>query len=224
MIRRRRRPDRTTQAERRARLRELLDVRDEARLLAWARQEPRAASTVIAAIFETDDLRRWRAIEALGTLAEDAARKDLETVRDWVRRIFWNMMEESGGLMWHGPEAIGEMLARVPPLIREFASPLGSYRAEEPFEAGTYTALARLALVDPETIREIVPYLVSGLRDPDPRIRAHAALAVFRSGADAGRSAAERLWDDDERIVVYDRDSGALRETTVGDLVRGCLS
>ena len=125
--------------------------------------------------------------------------------------------------MWHGPEAIGEMLARVPPLIREFASPLGSYRAEEPFEAGTYIALARLAEVDPEAIREIAPYLVSGLQDADPRIRAHAALALLWSRAEAGRDGVESLADDHAEITVYDRGSGTLRQTTVGELVRGRL-
>lgn len=217
-----RNPKRTvaSQRERKSALRKLLAARDPVALKTWASREPHAVRTLFAALFETDVLLRWRAIEGLGWIAGDAARSDPERVRDWIRRILWNMMEESGGLMWHGPEAIGEILANAPSLIPEYLGPLGSYRVEEPFEAGTYLALARIAAVAPDAVSVIAEVLLPGLTDPDPRIRAHAALALGRIGHAAARPGIAALLVDETPITTYDTDTGELHATSVGALAR----
>lgn len=217
-----RQPKRKTasQRERRLALRALLTARDPEGVRAWAAQEPHAVRTLFAALFETDDHLRWRAIEALGWIAGDAARQDPERVRDWIRRILWNMMEESGGLMWHGPEAIGEMLANAPSLIPEYLGPLGSFRVEEPFEAGTYLALARIAPLAPDAVSVIADVLMPGLTDPDPRIRAHAALALGRIRHAAARPGIAALLGDETPITTYDTETGELHATSVGASAR----
>lgn len=222
-IRLNRKPKRASAKERRETLRGLLESRDTNALRAWAAADAHAIRTLFAALFELDPRLRWRAIEALGHVAAELATSDPNRIRDWIRRILWNMMEESGGLMWHGPEAIGEVLARVPVLASEYVGPLGSFRMEEPFEAGTYTALARLAEVAPASVRRIAEALVPGLTDPDPRIRAHAALALGRVGHAPAVSAVRALVSDPDPVTVYDAATGELRETTVGALVAEVL-
>jgi hypothetical protein len=206
-----------TRRTRRERLRRLLQARDYEAVLRWAADSPHAVRTVFSALFEIDDRLRWRAIEALGLLAERAAHKDPETVRDWIRRILWNMMEESGGLMWHGPEAIGEMLARVPELIPEYVGPLGSFRVEEPFEAGTFQALDRISAVRSEPLSRIAEFLLPALDDPDPRIRAHAAAALMRLGHPLPPERLETLRDDPALVTLYDLEAGELCDITVGE-------
>lgn len=210
--------------ERKATLKALLEARDPGSLLAWAAAEPHVPRTLFAALFEVDDRRRWRAIEALGLVAGQAARSDPEKVRDWIRRILWNMMEESGGLMWHGPEAIGEILANTPSLIPEYLGPLGSYRVEEPFEAGTHIALARLAGIAPEAVSVIAQTLIPGLTDPDPRIRGHAALALGLVKHAPARPGIANLLEDPEPVTVYDHHTGELRQTTVAALANSVTS
>lgn len=210
----------TSQRERRGELQGLLDARDPEGLRAWVSREPHAVRTLFAALFEVDERRRWRAIEALGWVAQDVTREDPDRVRDWIRRIFWNMMEESGGLMWHGPEAIGEILANAPSLIPEYLGPLGSFRVEEPFEAGTYIALARIAPLAPKAMETIAGVLTPGLSDPDPRIRAHAALTLGRIGYPPARAPIAALWEDATPLTVYDAATGELSATTVGALAR----
>lgn len=126
------------------------------------------------------------------------------------------MDDESGGLMWHGAEAIGEILFNVRELIPEFETILHSFHEEEPFEAGTYMALARLAAPSPAQVAPFAPFLGQGLTDPDPRIRAHAAR--FLALVDAPR-ADHPAWDtaaaDDTPLTAYDFDTGELRQTTV---------
>jgi len=206
----------TTTRQRKVTLRRLLETRDHEALLAWARDERHAARTVFSALFESDELLRWRAIEALGLLAGQESQHDVERVREWLRRLLWNMNDESGGLMWHGAEAIGEILLNVEQLIPEFTIILHSFHREEPFQAGTYMALARLAGREPERVAPFVPFLREGLSDPDPRIRAHAARILHRVGAPRAEHPA---WDtvlaDDTPITVYDHHTGELRDTTV---------
>lgn len=207
---------RTTARQRKATLREILVSRDHAALLAWGKSERHATRTVFSALFEADDLLRWRAIEALGLLAGQESGRDLERVREWLRRLLWNMNDESGGLMWHGAEAIGEILMQVEKLIPEFVVILHSFHREEPFEAGTYMALARIATLEPQRVKEFVPFLCQGLTDADPRIRTHAARILALVGEDR---ATHPAWDtvlaDETPLTLYDHAAGELRNTTV---------
>jgi HEAT repeat protein len=207
---------RSTARQRKAQLRELLQRRDHEALLAWSDAEPHAVRTVFSALFEADELLRWRAIEALGLLAEKQSYVEQETIREWIRRLLWNMNDESGGLMWHGPEAIAEILFRVQELVAEFVMILNSFHEEEPFEAGTYIGLARLAELVPRRVRPFAGLLAKGLTDPDPRIRAHAARIHRLTGELSATAELERVLADETPLTVYDHGSGQLRETTVG--------
>ena len=207
---------RSTARQRKAALRKMLEARDHEALIFWSRDERQATRTMFSALFETDELLRWRAIEGLGLLARQESTRDLERVREWLRRLLWNMNDESGGLMWHGAEAIGEILMNVERLIPEFVMILHSFHREEPFEAGTYSALARVASLQPQRVAPFVPFLQSGLADPDPRIRAHAARILALVGAPrADHPAWDSVLADDTPLTVYDYVTGELRETTV---------
>jgi len=65
-------------------------------------------------LFDRDKVICFRASEALGKVAAMEADKDLEPVRDLLRRLFWMMNDESGNTCWYAPEAIGEILYNVP--------------------------------------------------------------------------------------------------------------
>ncbi len=51
----------------------------------------------------------------------------MEKARIVLRRIMWNLNDESGGIGWGSPEAMGEILGQSPELAREFNSILFSY-------------------------------------------------------------------------------------------------
>ena len=78
------------------------------------------------------------------------------------------MNDESGGLGWHAPELIGEILVNVPDLIPEYANVLMSFLHEEPFERGTHCAVYRAASVEPKPFTERASELLDSLKDPDP--------------------------------------------------------
>jgi len=68
---------------------------------------------------DPDALRRWRAVTAMGRVVSSLAENDMESARVVMRRFMWNLNEESGGIGWGCPEAMGETMARSAPLARE---------------------------------------------------------------------------------------------------------
>jgi len=173
--------------------------------------------------YDDNEFVRWRAIEAIGWVVAAYAEYDLDKVRDMLRRLLWQMNDESGGLTWHSPELIGEILVNVPTLIPEYADLLPSYLVEEPFERGTHFAVYRAALVDPKPFRNIIPKLVKSLDDPDPTIRAYSALALGAIGAKSHRADIERLLDDQSLVNYYDFACGEIVSKQVSELAQGAL-
>jgi HEAT repeat protein len=184
----------------------------------WAAGEPRAATILQPLLFDAEPLVRWRAVEAVGRVAAVRARDDLAAVRELVRRTLWLMNDESGGLLWNGPEVLGAVLAEVPAIGDPLCGVLAGFLEEEPFRVGTRWALWRLAAARPGPAGAAAPALLPSLDDPDPAVRGHAALALC---AAAGPAEAARLARDAAPLTVFDHRRGALRETTVGELARG---
>jgi hypothetical protein len=204
-----------TTTERRQRLRALLVARDLDGVAVWARTRRNPFRLLFSLLFEPDDLLQWRAVEAAGQMAAVMAEAGLEPLREVLRRVLWLMNDESGGVLWQGPEILGEILARVPGLRPEFAPLLPPYLREEPFERGAAWALARLARVQPALWQGREAELSAALAEPDPFVRAHVAVAL----AALGRPEARALRRDGTPISAYDPGTGGLKRTTVGSLV-----
>jgi HEAT repeat protein len=187
-------------------------------LARWAAVEPQAPRVLQRLLFDEDELIRWRAVEALGRVAAVLARRGLEPVRELVRRVLWLMNDESGGLLWAGPQVMGAVLANVPALCREFGAILAGFLEEEPFRAGTRWALWRLSEASPNVIRGAAAELGASLDDPDPAVRGLAVLALRAAGADL-----PDLAQDHGAFAAFDHRTGEMRPTTVADAARGSL-
>ncbi len=209
-----------TRRQRKQAVRELVGGLDLEPLLDWVREDGRVVGTLCALLFEVDDRLRWRTVQALGRVAAVLADTDLEPVRDLIRRFLWSMNDESGMLGWHAPEAIGEILVNVPALIDEYGAILGSFLQEEPFERGTHWAVARVAGLRPDVYTDRVDELTTSLRAADPCIRGYTVLTLAALGVGPGACDTASLLADDATVTLYDHETGELRETTVGYLVR----
>jgi HEAT repeat protein len=196
-------------------VRQHLHSRDLRVLVDLAAEDQGVLVALVAFLLEQDALLRWRAIEALGRVAADWAARDLDRVRDLVRRQFWSMNDESGGIAWHAPEAIGEILFNVPVLAAEFVSNLASFSDMYPFQPGVHWALSRLAESRPELLQDEVPRLIRSLASDDVVVRGHAARALALLGSTAALAA---IRDDPARLLSYDMKRGELQETTVREL------
>jgi len=55
----------------------------------------------------------------------------MESARVIMRRLMWSLNDESGGIGWGAPEAMGEIMARHEQLTKEYSAILGSYIRED---------------------------------------------------------------------------------------------
>jgi hypothetical protein len=138
---------------------------------------------------DSDPLVTWRAVTAFGVVVNALALQDMESARVIMRRLMWNLNEESGTIGWGAPEALGESMACNPALAKEYHRILisyaqepargdGNYLEHAPLRCGVYWGLARLAEVHPELVRGAIPALLSGIRQENPQIRGLSAWAL----------------------------------------------
>ncbi len=207
---------RPSRASKKEEARRLLSKFDLDALASWAAGEPQAPRVLQQLLFDADELVCWRAVEALGRAAEVLARRGLEPVRELVRRVLWLMNDESGGLLWYGPQVLGAVLANVPALCHEFGEIVASFLEEEPFRAGTRWALWRLSGTSPDVVRGAAAELRASLGDPDPAVRGHAALALRAAGMELPEFARDRA-----PFIAFDHRTGELRTTTVAEAALG---
>lgn len=182
---------------------------------------------------------RWRAVAAFGrTIVRMAETDGLEAARVVLRQCLWRLNEESGGVGWGVPEALGETLSRHRRLATEFHRVLASYVREPecgegncldhvPLRRGVYWALGRLAQAFPDLLTREVPTLRAGLHEDDGACRGLAAWALGILGAlgiaqarDAAAELASLASDPAEVELFAD---GELRQTTTGALASEAL-
>jgi len=183
----------------------------------------RVVSPLIGLFCSRAALVRWRAAVALGAVAAQLVANDPESARVVMRRLLWQLNDESGGIGWGCPEAMGEAAARSGRLAREYGGLIVSFidpaacLLEAPgLQVGVLWALDRLAAAQPAIAAAAGPHLSPFLDAQDALLRGHAARAARRIdprryAARLKALAADRarlLWFDGERLV----------ETTVGAL------
>lgn len=208
-------------ADRKEVARRLLDPFDLEAIDHWASREPRAWTVLQSLLFDPVEAIRWRAAEAVGRVAAVRARKDLETVREMLRRTLWLMNDESGGILWLGPQVLGAVLANVPELCDEFLGVLASFLEEDPFRTDVRWALWRVALSQPAAVAQVAAdALAASLSDANPAVRGKAALALATV---SGPEATSALAQDRAPILLFDPRTGEFRTATVGEAASGAL-
>ena len=81
-------------------LRRLLQDRDFDGVAVAAGRTRRVLGVLTSLTFDADPQISWRAVEAMGVAAHRIAMDDPEHAREHVRRLYWLLSEESGGV-WH---------------------------------------------------------------------------------------------------------------------------
>jgi hypothetical protein len=183
-------------------------------------------NSLFSSLCSSDERIKWRAVTAMGTVVANLADEDIESARVIIRRLMWSLNDESGGIGWGAPEAIGEILACHERLAREYASILTSYIKEdgnflehEPLQKGAMWGVARLAQVRPHLIQDAKSYLIQRLDSSYARVKGLAALTLGLLGAEEARLQLEGLSRDDTEIHLYlDRKMGVRRVCELAEL------
>jgi len=180
-------------------------------------------------LLSSDEQTRWRAITAMGAVVADLAEKDMESARVIMRRLMWSLNDESGGIGWGAPEAMGEIMACHQGLAKEYANVLISYIWEdgnfleyEPLQRGAVWGLGRVAQARPDLVQDALPHLLSFLESADATVRGLAAWTLGLLGAEAARPQLEALLGDEAEVPLYI--GGRLMVRCVGDLAKEALA
>jgi HEAT repeat protein len=191
----------------------------------------RVINPLIGALCSTDETVRWHAITALGLIVADLAERDLEAARVVMRRFMWSLNDESGGIGWGAPEAMGEVMACHEGLAREYGHILVAFMREEGFylelellQRGLMWGIGRLAQVRPSLLRQknAATYLLPYLRSADGAVRGLAAWALGLLQAKEAIPGLEQLLSDPGELRHYIK--RAFVAETVGSLAQKALA
>ncbi len=165
----------------------------EERLSAW-RQFPalRIINPLLSFLCSPDEVIKCRAVTAVGVVVSQLANEEMESARVIMRRLMWSLSEESGGIGWGAPEAMGEIMASSEAMANEYSHVLVSYLREDgnPLRndlllRGVLWGLGRLAQERPRLLEDSVRYIEPHLESKDAAVRGLASrtLALIGPGS-----------------------------------------
>ncbi|MGD9383163.1 MAG: hypothetical protein PVH55_03850 [Desulfobacterales bacterium] len=189
----------------------------------------KAVNPLFSFFYNTNDIIKWRAITAMGAVVSGLAEQDMESARVVMRRLIWNLNDESGGIGWGSPEAMGEIMARHFRLAEEYAFLLVSYVNEQGnylehpiLQRGVLWGLGRLAHSRPWLVKHAATFLLSYMQSEDAY---HRGLSAWTAGAlDSGltKPFLQHLSNDNAVIKIFI--NMHLIERTVSQLAKEALS
>jgi hypothetical protein len=189
----------------------------------------KAINPLFSFLCSLDELLKWRAVTAMGEIVARLADAEMESARVIMRRYMWQLNDESGGIGWGCPEAMGEIMARNENLAAEFwcilisyIRPDGNFLEHEGLQRGALWGVGRLAHARPLLLETSVDYLHPYMQTEDPYLRGLAAWAAGALRNSKTEAILKRLREDDAKLVVFlDRH---LKQYSVGELAAKALT
>jgi hypothetical protein len=185
----------------------------------------KAINPLFSFLCSLDELLKWRAVTAMGEVVDQLADADMESARVIMRRYMWQLNDESGGIGWGCPEAMGEIMARNENLAGEFwcilisyIRPDGNFLEHEGLQRGALWGVGRLA---PQLLKTSVDYLHPYMQTDDPHLRGLAAWAAGALRNKKTEVILNQLKDDSAELNVYL--DGHITRRSVGEISKNAL-
>jgi hypothetical protein len=188
----------------------------------------KAINPLFSFLCSLDELLKWRAVTAMGVVVDRLADADMESARVIMRRYMWQLNDESGGIGWGCPEAMGEIMARNEKLADEFwcilisyIRPDGNFLEHEVLQRGALWGVGRLARARPQLLKTSVEYLHPYMQTDDPYLRGLAAWAAGPLQNKNTASILDQLKDDSAKLSIYL--DGHIKRRSVSEIVKKAL-
>jgi len=188
----------------------------------------RVVNPLFSFFCDRNHLLRWRAVTAMGRVVSGLADENIESARVVMRRFMWNLNEESGGIGWGCPEAMGECLARSERLADEYGGILLSYLHPErnfiehpALQEGVLWGVGRLAHARPAMMADGTELLAPFLESPEAALRGFAAWACGPLADARLTPPLEKLEKDSASFLLYRE--YRLEACSVGELAAQAL-
>jgi len=187
-----------------------------------------AVNPLFSFFYHPEEWIKWRAVAAMGAVVSHLAHRDIESARIVMRRLMWNLNDESGGIGWSSPEAMGEIMARHDGLAEEYACMLVSYInpsvnfiEHEILQRGVLWGLGRLAHARPELVKTADTFLPPFMHSKDAIHRGLSAWVAGALASEVTKPFLEHLVSDDSKIRIFV--DLYIVELSVGQLAREAL-
>ncbi|OGK11601.1 MAG: hypothetical protein A2W80_01215, partial [Candidatus Riflebacteria bacterium GWC2_50_8] len=145
----------------------LLQEQNYPELLKTAEKEGNIFRILISLAYDKKELLAWRAIEAVGIISGEKAKKHPESIRNLVQRLLWTMRDESGGIGWSAPEMLGEIVRHSPDEFADIAPIIASFHDEDFLRPGVFRALYRISEKRPDLVSGSSSLVGQYIKDKD---------------------------------------------------------
>ena len=170
----------------------------------------KVVNALFSFLYSQNEIIKWRAATFMGLFVQDLAEENMESARNVVRRLMWNLNDESGGIGWGSPEAMGEILTCHEGLAREYAPILFSYANKDGnylelpmLQRGLLWGIVRFAQARPHVVMGSKSHFFPYLHSEDPAARGHAAWIVGLIGTTEDRDRLLPLLNDASAYTTY---------------------
>jgi hypothetical protein len=164
----------------------------------------------------------------MGAVVSNLAAANPESARVIMRRFIWQLNDESGGIGWGCPEAMGDVMASSSILADEYGGilssyirPDGNFLEHETLQRGAIWGVGRLAHQRPDFLSGCGHLLIPYLQSEDATLRGLAAWAAGPVADASIMPSLEKLATDNSRFSLYN--DWQLSEHTVGSLARDAI-
>jgi hypothetical protein len=185
----------------------------------------KAINPLFSFLCSLDELLKWRAVTAMGEVVDRLADADMESARVIMRRYMWQLNDESGGIGWGCPEAMGEIMARNENLAGEFwcilisyIRPDGNYLEHEVLQRGALWGVGRLAHARTQLLKTSTDYLHPYMQTDDPYLRGLAAWAAGALRNKNTETILNQLRGDSAELSIYH--DGYIIRCSVGEIAQ----
>jgi len=197
-------------------------------VVSLARQDRKVISRLIRLAYDKETLVGWRAIKAVGLIAQELVKTDYEYLRNTISKLRWSLSDESGGIGWSAPELIGEIVCADPRRFADIVPLIADVYAieEEVFRPGVLYAFSRIAESAPDLVAPFADIINAALIDKNPLVRVYALKTIGNlkgmPGLSVARDVIEKLKQDKSEVWVYH--DNAFVSVVVGDIAKNTLN
>lgn len=207
----------TRRSAKRDQIVQLLQAGDITAAAGLAHQTGGVVTILLQLLFDPDSQLHWRAIEALGQIAQSHP----NAIAKIIPRLLWSLNEDSASFGWGAAALLGEIGRMNYPLVKDILEMLFQFLEDDFAREGMLWGLGRLSQAHPEIVREAASRIQACLAEDNPQVQAYAAWCLGILRVKEATAALDDLSNDLKPVKLYD--AGVLQDATVGQIARTAL-
>ncbi|MDP2158110.1 MAG: hypothetical protein Q8K68_10435 [Nitrospirota bacterium] len=201
-------------------IREFLGLYQLQPIIEAAKKDRGVIRMLISLVYDKENLESWRAIEAIGLVAGEIARTNVDIIRNLSQRFLWMMRDESGNGPGSAPELLGEIVRSSPDTFADIGQVITSFHDEKMLRRGVMRAIWRIVDRRPDLLTMTQALLEQKLflDDDDAGVRAYALMIVGALGLKEFLPVVEILKNDSSPVKIYAK--GEFLMTSVAEIAK----